>query len=179
MPQKLLPLRSSAASTTIASILRATKMFLQARGLAQARATAAAAAAAHSTSVVPTPCQLLHRAHSANPVCKSAQLLINSSTSLHATWGSSSTQQSPCCSSSCRQQHSWRCCSSVTPNVAAESQEAASVLQQEGYHQDAAAAAAQQWTVLNFYHLVDIADPDEVSSSWLPLLCYMPMLHAN
>jgi hypothetical protein len=33
--------------------------------------------------------------------------------------------------------------------------------------------------VLNFYHLVDIADPDEVSSSWLPLLCYMPMLHAT
>lgn len=46
----------------------------------------------------------------------------------------------------------------MAPNTAATSE--AAVVQQPD---TPAAAAAQEWSVLNFYHLVDIADPDEVS----------------
>jgi hypothetical protein len=77
-----------------------------------------------------------------------------------------------CCSSSRRWQHS----------VVAAAAAATAAAEAAAAGGDAAAAGEQQlagdWTVLNFYHLVDIADPEEVSSPAV-LLCVTVCTHSG
>lgn len=89
------------------------------------------------------PCQLLRTV----PAASACSLASCFTSGVHDVWSS-------CAFSSNRQHQSWRCCSNVSSD-AAVSQVAAAVPEQE-------AAAAQEWTVLNFYHLVDISNPEEV-----------------
>lgn len=63
--------------------------------------------------------------------------------------GSSSSHSSECSSG-------WSPRSAVTTSAAAEAAAAASAQQQQQQ------ATEGEWSVLNFYHLVDISDPDEV-----------------
>jgi hypothetical protein len=123
-------------------------MFLQARGLVQARAAAATSPATAAGCVV-HPCQLL-RTVAAESACSLASC---SNSGVH--WFCSSVA-----SNSSGQHQSWRCCSSVSSD-ATVSQEAAAAAA-AAVPKQAGAAAAQEWSVLNFYHLVDIADPEEV-----------------
>lgn len=60
---------------------------------------------------------------------------------------------SPCSSSS----SGWTARSAVTASAAAEAEAAATADHQQQ------PAVEGEWSVLNFYHLVDIPDPDEVS----------------
>lgn len=127
----------------ITSFIRSVKMVLQARGLAQARAAAVSSAA--TAACVVHPCQSPRTATAA-----SADSLASCSDVQRPRVCSSSNAFS---SSSSSRQHSLRCCSSAAPSAA---------VTQAAVDAEAAPAQAQQWTVLNFYHLVDITDPEEV-----------------
>lgn len=124
-------------------------MLLQARGLAQARAQAAAGAA---TAGVVHPCAVGIRASFGLPV-------LSGNNNIH------SCRQLPAEKSSVtRSQRFWhRCIASSSSTGSSSSPDAMDTRQAS-----AAADAAQQrdsspaWSVLNFYHLVDIAEPQEV-----------------
>lgn len=115
---------------------------------------------------VTTRAQVLLPPHLASCINSSRNSSSMSSSSisqlLHAE-----VQPVSCCSGSRRWQHS----------IAAAAVEAAEAAEEAAAGGAAAAAAGRQqlagdWTVLNFYHLVDVSDPEEVSCQlWCAGLC--------
>lgn len=137
----------------------------QARSLTATQARAAATGGQHVAAAATTPPQQFLRLHSVLSSAACSTLTA----SLHDVWG---VHAMGCCR---HQQSPWRTYHTsgtrgVAANAAASDQLDATAAAAATSEQQQA-AAAQEWSVLNFYHLVDIADPEEVSEAVCVCVC--------